>query len=183
MADEREKDLPRELREYIEAVRKTAFAAGYESAKLEAIAVSFGIPTRNVERAERTSGPAVPPKSDEAPASPSIGGEMPRGMTEMYLEQEYRAIAPRTARVVDIAPLIQDRHGIEIPKTTLHRAVKRLGERGILERVGNTTAWRYAGKQGRDSGGGSSDDQSEEIVGNVVSAEKGNGAIPIRPEI
>lgn len=174
MADEREKEFPRELREYIEAERKASFAAGYAEAKREAFEASFVVPPKSANPAPKIHQAST---SLAGRGSLSADSQMARGMPELYIEEEYRAIAPNSARAIDIRHRIKEARGVDLPTTTLHRAISRLSDRGVLERIGNTSAWRYVKRQEGETG--SSNDESEP-PGRPGTAN-GNGAMPLRP--
>jgi hypothetical protein len=180
MADEREREFPRELREYIEAERKASFAAGYAEAKREAFAASFAVPLKS-DKSVTAPAPKVHQASAEliGRGSLSVDSQMARGMPELYIEEEYRAIAPRTARAIDIRLRIKEAHGVDIPASTLHRTIRRLAERGVLEKIGNTSAWRYVKR--REGESGSLDDDSKGTDSGILSSSQGNGAAPRHP--
>ena len=166
MSDPFEDQLPPALRAWVEAKVKAADAAGYARAKAEAAQaeIKIGVEVRGHGRGLINSAPAVTPERNNAllgsqPVGPLlVAGEeagvrpntLPRGIPEMLIEEAYFSIWPHSASGIDILPLIEKKHGVDIPKTTLYRVMKRLAKRGILEQVGNTAAWRvtaeYAGR-------------------------------------
>jgi DNA-binding Lrp family transcriptional regulator len=71
-------------------------------------------------------------------------------MPEMLIEAAYKSIAPSHASPIQIAEEVKRSTGTALPGSSLHRVIHRLEERGIIERVGTTSAWRYAQKDGRE---------------------------------
>lgn len=126
--------------EYIEAERRVGEAVAYAKAKKEAwLAAKPG------------NGANAPRKKQEAesrPAELDLGlhsdadATLPRGAPEMYAKATYVEAAPRALTGIEAHGAILKKHGIDIPSSSLYRAIKRLAEQGVIERVGTSAAFR-----------------------------------------
>jgi hypothetical protein len=165
------------LREYIEAERRLAHAAGYAEAKSELAGAAYlaqHTPTR-LETPEKSSRSTADPKLPRDEAIP-----MARGLAAMHAEQVFRDIAPRAATGKEVRSIVNETIGLDLPSSTSYRAIRALAERGIIEQVGKTSAWRYADRHERENGS-SNDELETPDSGVLASAPKGNGAMPLRP--
>jgi hypothetical protein len=158
MVDDFEATLPAYLRDYIDAQRKLADANGYARAKAEIARaeIKIGVEVKGRGAGLINRAPTITTERNNAlldsqpVGSRLVAGEeagvhpntLPRGIPEMLIEEAYFSIWPHSASGIDILPLIEKKHGVDIPKTTLYRVMKRLAKRGILEQVGSTAAWR-----------------------------------------
>lgn len=170
--DEVSKSLPAELRDYIRAREKVAFAEGYAAAKGETMMASLGqqasiagtvattSPVISPDATKRASAATQGPPSkarhivaEQSTATPKLnleplfsGGPMfglPRGMPEMLVEEAYRAIAPKQVAPVQIAAEVLRLKQVTLPKASLSRVCSRLEEKGVLGRVKGTAAFYY----------------------------------------
>jgi hypothetical protein len=158
MPAEWESALPKELREYIEAERRLAHAAGYAEAKGELAGAAYPVPGRaapaQLEQPEKPVRPIAGQKLVRNTVVP-----MARGLAAMHAEQMFRDIAPRAATGIEVRLAVKEKVGLDLPSTTFYRAIKALAKRGVIEQVGNTSAWRFVQRH---------------------EGERGNGAMPSR---
>jgi hypothetical protein len=181
MPAEWEKMLPKELREYIEAERRLAHAAGYAEAKSELAGAAYLAPHGATPTPTRLETPEKPPRSIPNPKlSRDEAIPMARGLAAMHAEQVFRDIAPRAATGKEARLIVKKTVGLDLPSTTFYRAIKALAERGAIEQVGNTSAWRYVDRHEGESGS-SNDELETPDSGSLASAPKGNGAVALRP--
>jgi hypothetical protein len=175
MPAEWEKMLPKELREYIEAERRLAHAAGYAEAKGELAGATYlatysVAPTHApVEQPVRQSGPDQKSGADDL--------RMARGLAAMHAEDVFREISPRAATGIEVRLAVKEKTGLDLPSTTFYRAIKALAKRGVIEQVGDTSAWRYVKRQEGERG--SSNDGPQPPHNGMP--PRGNGAMPLRP--
>jgi hypothetical protein len=180
MPAEWEKMLPKELREYIDAERRLAHAAGYAEAKGELAGAAYLAPHRDAPaQLEHPEKPPIPIASQKLVGDDSV--PMARGLAAMHAEQVFREIAPRAATGIEVRHAVKEKIGLDLPSTTFYRAIKALAKRGVIEQVGNTSAWRYAKRHEGESGSSSNQEPETPNGGMPGGTPKGNGAMPLRP--
>ncbi|MBX5452795.1 MAG: hypothetical protein K6U10_02530 [Acidobacteriia bacterium] len=70
-----------------------------------------------------------------------------RGEPEQLIEAAFRRIFPKTASVGQIIEEIQHTTGKRVVHGTAHRVVQNLMQKRVLERVGNTAAYRFVAEK------------------------------------
>jgi hypothetical protein len=150
-----------QLQEQIEAVRREAFAAGFEAAM------------QSVSQFASTQTPDVGPQSTEparrrarqhirAPGSPrqprdkanasrrgAATARPRRGTNARLVEEVLQSNAPRALRPAEIRSTIQRERGVAIAFTSIRHALGQLESRRVAEQVADSNTWRY--REGGDS--------------------------------
>jgi hypothetical protein len=129
-----------QFREYIEAVRRAAYAEGYAAAKMEFM-LSEGAPVAPAGRDQNPrssthSAPFGESSSDYVPKT------IPRGKTRKLVEQYLRAIAPRDVTATEIVEMTKRREGIELASTSVRRALDFLKNEGLADEISDTKTWK-----------------------------------------
>ena len=101
-------------------------------------------PEMTVAPVKKISEPLATTTRGSSKNEGSQAGTLARGMAEMYVENVYRELAPKAATGLEIAAIVKDNNGLDMASTTLYRAMRKLAARGVLERIGKTSAYRLA---------------------------------------
>src|SRR3954471_21976359 len=156
-----------QLQEQIEAIRREAFAAGFEAAM------------QSVRQFASTQAPETGPQSDErprrrpmqrtravnSPPSPGNGPAEPRrraaqaarpqrGTNARLVEEVLQSKWPRALRPAEIRSMIQREKGVAIAFTSIRHALGQLESRQLAEQIADSNTWRYRGSGGDSLGGG-----------------------------
>ena len=171
-----------QLQEQIEAIRREAFAAGFEAAM------------RSVRQFASTQTPETGPQSAErrprrrsmqrtrAPGSPQTPGNSSgesrrgaptaarpqRGTNARLVEEVLQSNAPRSLRPAEIRTAIQREKGVAIAFTSIRHALGQLEAREVAEQVADSNTWRYSDR-GRGAGSSDSLDESSSNTATVSS--------------
>jgi hypothetical protein len=137
-----------QLQEQIEAVRREAFAAGYEAA----MAIIREVTARPALGAPGAEAPPRPRRAAAAEATPAPppgrrrGGPRPRRGTNAHLVEEVlKAITPREARPAEIRTALRRDKGVTMAFTSIRHALSQLEARHVVEAVGDGKSWRHVG--------------------------------------
>lgn len=161
-----------ELQDQIEAVRREAFAQGYEAAMQQvrdlagkpapgrtAAAPAATAPARRRPGRQPKAAPAAAPQQQRqrgrraAAAAPQrgrrSGGQRPqRGSNARMVEEVLQSNAPRALRPAEIRTTIQRDKGVAIAFTSIRHALGQLEARRAAEQVADSKTWRYTGTAG-----------------------------------
>src|SRR3954447_25722359 len=153
-----------QLQEQIEAIRREAFAAGFEAAmqsvrQFASSETPDGRPrsTEPVRRrsAPRTRAPGSPQQPDSTANAPprraATAGRPQRGTNARLVEEVLQSNAPRALRPAEIRGTIQREKGVAIAFTSIRHALGQLESRRIVEQVADSNTWRY--REGADNVG------------------------------
>jgi hypothetical protein len=122
----------REFLELLEAEHRAGYAEGYAAAKREVV---LG--------AETLVAPPVSPKNAVAEEY-RTARQVTRGVTVKMIETHMATANPkRDLGNFELIREIKASTGIKLSETSVARAMRELAERGIVQRVPNTKAWRY----------------------------------------
>jgi hypothetical protein len=156
-----------QLQEQVEAIRREAFAAGFEAAMQS---VRQFASTQTPDMRARSGEPALPRASHRRPmaASPAQPGTTTasrrrtataarprRGTNARLVEEVLRSKAPQALRPAEIRGTIQREKGIAIAFTSIRHALGQLEARGGAEQVTNSNTWRCRGADSEPLGGSS----------------------------
>jgi hypothetical protein len=160
-----------QLQEQIEAIRREAFAAGYEAAMQS---VRQFASTRTPDMGPQSAEPArrQTARRTRAPGSPQQPGSTAnrsrrraataarpqRGTNARLVEEVLQSNAPRALRPAEIRSTIQREKGLAIAFTSIRHALGQLESRRVAEQVADSNTWRYRG------GGGASIGESGEVT-------------------
>ncbi|MGD9615332.1 MAG: hypothetical protein AB7H90_09305 [Alphaproteobacteria bacterium] len=166
-----------QLQEQIEAIRREAFAAGFEAAmqsvrqfastQMADIAPKSVAPARRrpAQRTHASGLPQRPGNSSQAARRGAATGTRPqRGTNARLVEEILQTNAPRALRPAEIRSAIQREKGVAIAFTSIRHALGQLESRRVVEQVGDGNTWRY-----REGGGESFDEDGSEAA--TVSGE------------
>jgi hypothetical protein len=153
-----------QLQEQIEAIRREAFAAGFEAAMRSVRQfVSTQMPDEGAQSAEPSRrSPAQRPRAPGSPQSAGSSAEArrrtavrpQRGTNARLVEEVLRSNAPRALRPAEIRSAIQREKGVAIAFTSIRHALGQLEARQVAEQVGDSNTWRYRGGDSVDAGAG-----------------------------
>jgi hypothetical protein len=152
-----------QLQEQIEAIRREAFAAGFEAAmrSVRQFAATQMPDVRTAEparprRSRRSRADGASPHSGAAANASRRGsvapGRLQRGTNARLVEEVLQSNAPRALRPAEIRGTIQRDKGMAIAFTSIRHALGQLDARGAIEQVADTNTWRWRGG-GSDSFG------------------------------
>src|SRR4051812_8606340 len=156
-----------QLQEQIEAIRREAFAAGFEAAMRSVREfASAQTPETGPQSAERPRRRA--PQRTRAANSPSPPGTATaeprrraaqtarpqRGTNARLVEEVLQSNAPRALRPAEIRSTIQREKGVAIAFTSIRHALGQLESRRVAEQVADSNTWRYCGGGGGSFGEG-----------------------------
>lgn len=153
-----------QLQEQIEAVRREAFAAGFEAAmqavrefvsdRTSAVGPQSAAPAgrRSARRGRPTGSLQQSGGGSDAGRRRAAGTRPQRGTNARLVEEVLQSNAPRALRPAEIRGAIQNEKGVAIAFTSIRHALGQLETRQIVEQVANTNSWRYRGG-GSDSFG------------------------------
>lgn len=158
-----------QLQEQIEAIRREAFAAGFEAA-MHSVRQFISTQTpdaapqsaartrrRSVQHTRIPGSPAQPGNtSTESQRTAARAARPQRGTNARLVEEVLQANAPRALRPAEIRSTIQRDKGVVIAFTSIRHALGQLQARRIAEPVADTNTWRYRG------GGDSPDEEGGE---------------------
>jgi hypothetical protein len=158
-----------QLQEQIEAIRREAFAAGFEAA-MQSVRefASTRTPETGPQSAEgprrrapqRTRAAASPPSPGAVTAEPrrraARAARPQRGTNARLVEEVLQSNAPRALRPAEIRTTIQREKGVAIAFTSIRHALGQLESRQLAEQIADSNTWRYRGSGGDsfDSGDG-----------------------------
>jgi hypothetical protein len=157
-----------QLQEQIEAIRREAFAAGFEAAMQSvrqfASTQAAEIGPQSAERPrrrsmQRTRAPGSPPPGNspaESRRGAGTAARPQRGTNARLVEEVLQSNAPRALRPAEIRSMIQREKGVAIAFTSIRHALGQLESRQVAEQVADSNTWRYCGRGGDsfDVGGG-----------------------------
>src|SRR4051812_14050509 len=156
-----------QLQEQIEAIRREAFAAGFEAAmqsvrqfvsaqRAEMEPQSAERPRRRPPQRRRAPGSSQPSgnSSAEARRGATAAARPQRGTNARLVEEVLQSNAPRALRPAEIRSTIQREKGVAIAFTSIRHALGQLEARRIAEQVGDSNTWRYCGDGGGSLGEG-----------------------------
>ena len=145
-----------QLQEQIEAIRREAFAAGFEAAMQsvrqfastqtpDAEPQSAEPPRRRpVQRTRAAGSPRQPgSNSDAARRGAATAAKPQRGTNARLVEEVLRSNAPRALRPAEIRSAIQRERGLALAFTSIRHALGQLESRRVAEQVADSNTWRY----------------------------------------
>jgi hypothetical protein len=156
-----------QLQEQIEAIRREAFAAGFEAA-MQSVRqfASTQMPDRGPQSAEparrravqrtRVPGPSPQPgnTANRSRRGAAIAATPQRGTNARLVEEVLQSNAPRALRPAEIRNTIQREKGMAIAFTSIRHALGQLESRRVAEQVADSNTWRYReGGANVDEGG------------------------------
>ncbi len=163
-----------QLQEQIEAIRREAFAAGFEAAMQSVRQFAstqtpdtrpqFAEPARRRASRRPRVADSLPPPRTAANASrraAAAAGRLQRGTNARLVEEVLQSNAPRALRPAEIRSTIQREKGMAIAFTSIRHALGQLEVRGVVEQVADSNTWCWRG-DGSDTFG--------EVGGEEVSA-------------
>jgi hypothetical protein len=137
-----------QLQEQIEAVRREAFAAGYETA-MAIIREATARPAPNAPEAEalprRSRATAAEATSVPSPGRRRGGSRPRRGTNARLVAEVLKEIAPRDARPAEIRTALRRDKGVMMAFTSIRHALSQLEARHVVESVGDGKSWRHVG--------------------------------------
>ena len=134
-----------QLQEQIEAVRREAFAAGYEAA-MQAVRDVASRPTPSVgEAMPLHRAPLARPPAGAGRRRRGSGSRPPRGSNAQLVEEVLQAIAPRDARPAEIRSALQRDKGVAMAFTSIRHALGQLEARHVVEQLPDSKSWRHTG--------------------------------------
>lgn len=148
-----------QLQDQIEAIRREAFAAGFEAAmqavRQFASSQRPGMGSQLVEPARRRATQRSH-SAGSLQQRPNIPGSTPprraviavrpqRGTNARLIEEVLQSNAPRALRPTEIRSAIQREKGVAIAFTSIRHALGQLEARRVAEQVRDSNAWRYRG--------------------------------------
>ena len=150
-----------QLQEQIEAIRREAFAAGFEAA-MQSVRqfASTQTPDSGQQPAEpaqhrltqrrRASGSLQQPgnTSDASRRGAATAGKPQRGTNARLVEEILQSNAPRALRPAEIRSTIQHEKGVAIAFTSIRHALGQLESRRVAEQIADSNTWRYCGGGG-----------------------------------
>lgn len=155
-----------QLQEQIEAIRREAFAAGFEAAMRsvrqftstqtpETGPQSAERPRRRSVQRRRVSASQAPGDSSAKPrGGAATAGRPQRGTNARLVEEVLQSNAPRALRPAEIRSAIQREKGMAIAFTSIRHALGQLEARQVAEQIADSNTWRYRGSgDGIDAGG------------------------------
>src|SRR3954452_5984108 len=156
-----------QLQEQIEAIRREAFAAGFEAA-MQSVRqfASTRAPETGPQSAEpprrrskqRTRTANSPPSPGNAAAEPrrraAPAARPQRGTNARLVEEVLQSNAPRALRPAEIRSTIQREKGVAIAFTSIRHALGQLESRQLAEQIEDSNTWRYCGDGGGSLGEG-----------------------------
>ncbi len=143
-----------QLQEQIEAIRREAFAAGFEAAMRSvrqfacdanarcATALGGAGPAARAPGLRRRS-PALQANTSRRRAA--AAGRLQRGTNARLVEEVLQSNAPRALRPAEIRSTIQREKGMAIAFTSIRHALGQLEARGVVEQVADSNTWRSRG--------------------------------------
>lgn len=145
-----------QLQEQIEAIRREAFAAGFEAAMRSVRHfVSTQTPDARAAEPARRRASRRSRTADSAPRSGTAGsaarrgaataGRLQRGTNARLVEEVLQSHAPRALRPAEIRGAIQRDKGMAIAFTSIRHALGQLEARGVVEQVADSNTWRWRG--------------------------------------
>jgi len=151
-----------QLQEQIEAIRREAFAAGFEAA-MQSVRQFASRQTPDVgslsteparrRAADRTRAPGSPQQrgntANAPPRRAATAGRPQRGTNARLVEEVLQSNAPRALRPAEIRGTIQREKGVSIAFTSIRHALGQLEARRIAEQVADSNTWRY--REGADN--------------------------------
>src|SRR3954452_3466550 len=150
-----------QLQEQIEAIRREAFAAGFEAAMQSVRQFASrqtpdmgSLSTEPARRraADRTRAPSsLQQRGNTANAPPrraATAGRPQRGTNARLVEEVLQSNAPLALRPAEIRSTIQREKGVAIAFTSIRHALGQLESRRIAEQVEDSNTWRYCGDGG-----------------------------------
>jgi hypothetical protein len=152
-----------QLQEQIEAIRREAFAAGFEAAMQSVrqfastltpdVGPQSAEPARH-RTAQRTRAPGSPPQpgntANRSRRRAATAARPQRGTNARLVEEVLHSNAPRALRPAEIRSTIQHEKGVAIAFTSIRHALGQLESRRVAEQVADSNTWRY-----REGGGAS----------------------------
>jgi hypothetical protein len=157
-----------QLQEQIEAIRREAFAAGFEAAMR---AVRQFLSTQSPGTASQASEPARRRPAQRSRGAGASGQHGPgpetsrraasgvrpqRGANARLVEEVLQANAPRALRPAEIRNAIQREKGVAIAFTSIRHALGQLEARQLVEQIADNNTWRH-----RAAGGGSAPEAAQ----------------------
>ena len=156
-----------QLQEQIEAIRREAFAAGFEAAMR---AVRHFASTHAPDKEPQSAQP-VRRRSAQRPRTSGQRGQMgdtsgvsrrgttsaprpQRGTNARLVEEVLQSNAPRALRPAEIRSAIQREKGVVIAFTSIRHALGQLESRRVAEQVADSNTWRYCADSGESPGAG-----------------------------
>jgi hypothetical protein len=129
----------RQLQEQLEAVRKEAYAEGWE-----ACAVA-------VRKFVSASQPPERSSAEKSDSPHSFFGEAddarPRGTNRRLVAAILRAAHPRAVGPTTIVRIIKKQNGLTLSYSSVRNALRQLESGKEVEEVNDTKTWRYIGSQ------------------------------------
>jgi hypothetical protein len=151
-----------QLQEQIEAIRREAFAAGFEAAmqsvrqfastQAPASGQQSAEPARHrsTQRRRAAGSPQRPGNTSNASRPGAATTDKPqRGTNARLVEEILQSNAPRALRPAEIRSTIQREKGVAIAFTSIRHALGQLESRRVAEQVADSNTWRY--REGGDS--------------------------------
>lgn len=156
-----------QLQEQIEAIRREAFAAGFEAA-MQSVRqfASTHAPDKGPQSAEPARRRSVQRTRtpDHMQQTGNTSGASRRGTTNArrpqrgtnarLVEEVLQSNAPRALRPAEIRSTIQREKGVAIAFTSIRHALGQLELRRVAEQVEDSNTWRYCGDGGGSLGEG-----------------------------
>jgi len=167
-----------QLQEQIEAVRREAYAAGYEAAMqslrefasrpnpqqpaaggAEAAPARRRQPAQRKRQARRTEPERPAPQRGGRGRQPArqqpaqreqatSGRRLGRGNNARLIEEVLQAVAPRALRPTEIRTALQRDKGVAMAFTSIRHALGQLEARGSIQQVADSKTWRSAQEGG-----------------------------------
>jgi len=145
-----------QLQEQIEAIRREAFAAGFEAAMQSVRQFASaqmpdmgrqpaGLSRRRAARRTRAPESSHQPgnTTNALPRGAATAARPQRGMNARLVEEVLQSHAPRALRPAEIRSTIQREKGVAIAFTSIRHALEQLESRRVAEQVADSNAWRY----------------------------------------
>jgi hypothetical protein len=151
-----------QLQDQIEAIRREAFAAGFEAAmqavrhfassQRPSMGPQLVEPARR-RAAQRSHSAGSLQQRPDIPDAPrrraAIAVRPQRGTNARLIEEVLQSNAPRALRPTEIRSAIQREKGVAIAFTSIRHALGQLEARRVAEQVRDSNAWRY--REGADT--------------------------------
>jgi hypothetical protein len=151
-----------QLQDQIEAIRREAYAAGYNAA-MQAIRDFAGRPAAAAAAAPAAKAAAATPRRARAAAKPAAakpavrgrrraaakpasGARRPqRGTNARLIAEVLQAMPSGTARPAEIRSALERDKGVQMAFTSIRHALGQLATRREVEAIADGKSWRYLG--------------------------------------
>jgi hypothetical protein len=132
------------LQEQIEAVRREAFAAGYEAA-MALIREAASRPAPDMAGPAPAPAPSAAPPHRRRRRAAAPPARPRRGANAELVAGFLRSIAPRAARPAEIRSGLRRERGVVLAYTSIRQALGQLEARRVVEQVADSKTWRHLG--------------------------------------